>query len=119
MIKIIRNGQVYAPNYLGKKDILIAGRRICQIVDQIPSIPDWLECEEIDANGKLVVPGFIDCHVHISGGGGEGGYHTRTPEIQLSDLIIGGITTVIGCLGTDGTTRHLPGLLAKARGLAE
>lgn len=117
MIKVIRNGEVYAPNYLGRKDILIAGRKISQIVNQIPQLPDWLECEEIDAKGKLVVPGFIDCHVHISGGGGEGGYHTRTPEIQLSDLIIGGITTVIGCLGTDGTTRHLPGLLAKARGL--
>ena len=28
-----------------------------------------------------------------------------------------GVTTVVGCLGTDGMTRHLTSLLAKARGL--
>lgn len=119
MIKIIRNGEVYAPKYLGKKDILIAGTEISQISDQLPAIPEWLEVEEIDASGTYVVPGFIDNHVHIVGGGGEGGYHTRTPEIQLTDIITGGVTTVVGCLGTDATTRHMAGLLAKARGLEE
>lgn len=117
MLKIIRNGEVYAPNYLGKKDILIAGTEISQISDQLPAMPEWLEVEEIDASGSYVVPGFIDNHVHISGGGGEGGYHTRTPEIQLTEITTAGVTTVVGCLGTDATTRHMAGLVAKARGL--
>lgn len=117
MIKIIRNGSIYAPQYLGKKDILIIGDRIGQILDQIPSLPNWMEVEEIDGSGKLVVPGFIDSHVHLAGGGGEGGYHTRTPEIQLTDITTAGVTTVIGCIGTDGTTRVMPALLAKARAL--
>jgi beta-aspartyl-dipeptidase (metallo-type) len=63
------------------------------------------------------VPGFIDGHVHIMGGGGEGGPSTRTPELGLRDAIRGGVTTLVGCLGTDGYTRTMAGLLAKAQGL--
>lgn len=117
MLKVIRNGEVYAPEYLGKKDILIADGRIAKMADELPEMPTWLEVEELDAMGMFITPGFIDGHVHIPGGGGEGGFHTRTPEIQLSDLTKAGVTTVVGCLGTDGTTRSIAGLLAKARAL--
>lgn len=48
-----------------------------------------------------MLPGFIDSHVHILEGGGEGSFKTRAPEIQLSDLLLGEVTTVVGCLGTD------------------
>ena len=65
------------------------------------------------------MPGLIDAHVHILGGGGEGGYRTRTPELMLSDALEGGVTTIVGCLGTDGTTRTMTNLIAKARGLEE
>jgi beta-aspartyl-dipeptidase (metallo-type) len=65
----------------------------------------------------LIVPGFIDQHVHLIGGGGEAGFSTRTPEVTLSNITRWGITTVVGCLGTDGITRHMTSLLAKARGL--
>lgn len=71
MIKIIKNGTVYAPEYLGKKDILIVKDTIVRIAEKIP-VPDSLfyEVEIIDATGKTLVPGFIDSHVHIIGGGG-------------------------------------------------
>jgi beta-aspartyl-dipeptidase (metallo-type) len=36
---------------------------------------------------------------------------------MLSSLIKGGITTVVGLLGTDGSTRHVETLFAKAKGL--
>ena len=61
----------------------------------------------------------IDQHIHITGGGGEGSFATRVPEIQLSQLTTAGTTTVIGLLGTDGVTRSMENLLAKARGLEE
>ena len=66
-----------------------------------------------------MVPGFIDSHVHILGGGGEGGFSTRTPEASLTGLTTAGVTTVVGCLGTDGVARDMISLLAKARGLDE
>ncbi|MBW9174018.1 beta-aspartyl-peptidase [Clostridium estertheticum] len=119
MIIIIKNGEVYAPEYIGKMDIVIAGGKIEAIAKSVSVPQDFAKVRVIDAEGKLVFPGFIDAHVHITGGGGEGGFKTRTPEIQLSDIIAGGITTVVGCLGTDGVCRDMKGLLAKARALDE
>lgn len=120
MLKIIKNTEVYGPEKLGKKDVLLVGDKIGRIADNIEMPPDgFMKADVIDGSGKLLTPGFIDAHVHITGGGGEGGFTTRTPEAMLSDITRYGVTTVVGCLGTDGTTRHMAGLLAKARGLEE
>lgn len=118
MLKLIKGALVYAPEYLGVQDILIADSRILKIDRDIPA-EEAYDVEVLDGTDKLLFPGFIDSHVHILGGGGEGGYHTRTPEIMLTDITLGGVTTVVGCLGTDGTTRSMASLLAKARGLEE
>lgn len=119
MITVIKNGEVYAPEYLGKKDVLIAGGVIEGIYDAIDVPKNFGNIKVIEANGKMVLPGFIDSHVHILGGGGEGSFKTRTPEIQLSEILLGGITTVVGCLGTDGICRDMNSLLAKSRALEE
>lgn len=116
-VLLLKNADIYAPEPAGRADILVAGGRIVLVAPgiDVPGPP----CERVDASGLAAVPGFIDGHVHIAGGGGEGGCATRTPELALSDAIRGGITTVVGCLGTDGVTRSPEGLLAKARGLDE
>jgi len=119
MITIIKNGEVYSPEYIGKKDIIIAGGKIEAIVENVTIPQNFAPVKVINAEGKLVFPGFIDAHVHIIGGGGEGGFKARTPEINLSDIVVGGITTVVGCLGTDGVCRDLKALLAKSRALEE
>ena len=118
MLKLIKGVSIYAPEYLGVQDVLIADSRILKIAKEIPT-EDAYDIEVLDGKGKLLFPGLIDSHVHILGGGGEGSYHTRTPEIMLTDITLGGVTTVVGCLGTDGTTRNMASLLAKARGLEE
>lgn len=121
MITLIQNGEVYAPQYIGTPSILLAGGKIIKIGEvNEQSLKELnVKVEIIDAKHSIVVPGFIDPHVHFIGGGGEAGFASRTPEIQLSDLIRSGITTAVGLLGTDGTTRHMTSLLAKARGLEE
>jgi beta-aspartyl-dipeptidase (metallo-type) len=119
MITVIKNAEVYSPDYLGKKTVVLAGGKIEGIFDNIDIPENFVNIKVIDAEGKLLLPGFIDSHVHILGGGGEGGFKTRTPEIMLSELLEGGITTVVGTLGTDGICRDMKALLAKARGLEE
>jgi len=118
MFILIRGGELYAPEKMGAKDILIVGRTIARIADRI-DLPDEWGARIISASGKLMTPGWIDLHVHILGGGGEGGHWTRTPEITLSKITRAGVTTVVGCLGTDDVSRRPETLLAKAIQLEE
>lgn len=119
MITIIKGCKIYAPKYIGIKDVLLTGEKIEGIYDELDINNQSLDIKIIDGKGKLLFPGFIDCHVHTIGGGGEGGYNTRTPEIQLSSLIEAGITSVVGCIGTDGVCRSMRGLIAKTKALKE
>ena len=118
MFTLIRGGDLYGPQPMGVKDILVVGRTIARIADEI-QLPEEFGVTMIRAAGKVVVPGFIDGHVHLLGGGGEGGPRTRTPEITLSRIVRAGVTTVVGCLGTDDVSRRPETLLAKAMQLDE
>lgn len=111
----IKNAHIYAPEDLGIQDVMIAGGKIEKIAPKLT----YENMETIDATGLILVPGMIDQHIHITGGGGEGGFHTKTPEVMLSALIRGGITTLLGLLGTDGISRSVENLISKAKGLKE
>lgn len=110
---LIKNAKIVGYDKLS--NILIGAGRILDIFEKDRTYP--VE-KEYDAEGKLVIPGLIDQHIHITGGGGEGGFETRVPEIGLSKLIKAGITTVVGLLGTDSQTRSVENLLAKAKALS-
>jgi beta-aspartyl-dipeptidase (metallo-type) len=117
MLTLIKNGRIFGPEPLGTRDVLLAGTSIEAVAEPGRIRPEGLEAEVVDAAGLSVLPGLIDPHVHILGGGGEGGPATRAPEIRVEAIAESGVTTVIGCLGTDGVTRHMSSLLAKARAL--
>lgn len=119
MIKVLKNAQVYSPEPLGKKDVLIISDKIARIADEINEYDGLPEVEAFDFAGKLLLPGYIDMHVHVTGGGGEDGPASRVPESQLSMFLKNGITTVLGLLGTDGVTKSIENLIAKARALNE
>ena len=113
---LFRECEVFAPEALGRKDVLVAGGRIVGIADRIGE-PAGVPIDVIPAHGLRMIPGLIDGHVHIAGAGGEGGPATRTPEMRLGQMLDGGITSVVGCLGTDGMTRNVESVLMKAKGL--
>lgn len=119
MVTLITGGNVYAPEPIGRKDILLFGNKIVAVAEPGKIKGEGFSLTILDASGKMVLPGFIDSHVHILGGGGEGGPATRASEITVEEIVSSGVTTVIGCLGTDGVTRHMESLLAKARALEE
>ena len=119
MLTIIKNVKVYSPKYEGIKDVVITADKIEGIYEKLEIPKDFININVIDGRGKLLFPGFIDSHVHINGGGGEGGFKTRTPELKLTELTRAGITTVIGCIGTDGICRDMRSLIAKVHALEE
>ena len=113
---LLKNIDVYSPTHLGVKDVLIEGSKIIKIED---NIKENEFTKVLDCSNKKLFPGFIDGHVHVTGGGGEGSFRSRAPEIFLSELIEGGITTVCGLLGTDSETRSVENLVAKTYALRE
>lgn len=118
MLILIKKCELYSPDFQGQKDVLIGGGKVLAIRDEIKK-PSGVECEVLNASSFKLIPGLIDAHVHISGAGGEGGPATRTPEMQLSMMIEAGVTTVIGCLGTDGLTRSPKEVLMKVKSLRQ
>ena len=119
MMLLVKGAEVHAPEPLGKRDILAAGGKILAIGERIEARYLPLEVETIEAEGLLALPGFIDGHVHAIGGGGEGGYSTRTPELAAETCVRAGVATVVCTLGTDGVARSMEALVAKAYALRE
>ncbi|NNF51187.1 MAG: beta-aspartyl-peptidase [Gammaproteobacteria bacterium] len=116
-LSLIKNARVLAPGKLGIRHLIIAGEKIAWMGDTVPSLPAGTPV--IDLEGQTVVPGLVDGHVHLTGGGGESGFATRVPPLGLSRYTAAGVTTAIGVLGTDDCTRSTRDLVAQALGLRE
>lgn len=113
---LIRNADLYAPEHVGMRDILIAGGKIIAVEPHLENV-NIPGMETVDAAGRRVTPGLIDQHIHVTGGGGEGGWASRCPELNFSSLVKGGVTSFMGVSGTDSMSRSIENLLAKVRGL--
>ncbi len=114
MFKIIHQGHLFAPEDRGVNDILICQEKIAKIDKDLSHLGKQLEAEVISADGKIVVPGFIDEHVHFLGGGDYEGPAGATTDIEFSSLTTSGITTAVGCLGSDDTARNMLDLMRRA-----
>ncbi|WP_280546955.1 beta-aspartyl-peptidase [Halomonas sp. 11-S5] len=116
LLTLLRVGRIFAPQPLEATEILIADGRIAALGRDL-EIPAGWPVRVVEARDLVAVPAFIDQHVHVTGGGGEGGCGTRCPEITAHEIASMGIGTVVGVLGTDGISRSPADLLAKVRGL--
>ena len=116
---LLRNADVYAPEALGRRHLLLGSGKLLWMGEEEPVLPAALGAEVIDLEGARLIPGFIDGHVHVSGGGGEAGFATRVPAPLLSRYTSAGVTTVVGLLGTDDATRSTAELLSHVYALRE
>lgn len=113
---LLKNCDLWSPEHLGRRDVFVAGGKIVVVEPELAI--DFPGLETIDLKGAKLVPGLIDQHIHVTGGGGEGGWQSRCPELVFSELVRAGVTTFLGVSGTDSMSRSIENLLAKVRGLA-
>ena len=118
MLEVLTNARVFAPEDLGVCHLLIGGGEILSLGQDKEAI-SASHAVITDIGGRRLIPGFIDGHAHVTGGGGESGFSSRVPPVPLSYFTGAGVTSVVGVLGTDDTTRDTRALLAQTRALRE
>lgn len=119
MLRLLLHADLYAPEALGLRHLAVAGERVLWIGEERPVPPAGWVGEEVDLEGCRVVPGLIDGHVHVTGGGGESGPASGVPPLGVSRYTRHGVTTVVGLLGTDDLTRTPGSLVTRVRGLVD
>src|SRR3954465_12877218 len=119
MLTLIENGEVYAPERLGRVSVLIGGGEILKVgaVDKRGLDRTGLEFECVDATNRCVLPGLIDPHEHLAGASGVGDFGSAAPPIFLQEIVSAGITTVVGTIGTDTSTYTMRALVSRAKAL--
>ena len=117
MFALILNAEVYAPEPLGLRHILVCAGKIVYLGEVVPQLDAALGICTIDLQGQRLIPGLLDAHVHVTGGGGEAGLHTSVPPVPLTQFTRNGVTTVVGVLGTDDLVRTTGSLVARVRAL--
>ncbi|MDH3467489.1 MAG: beta-aspartyl-peptidase [Gammaproteobacteria bacterium] len=115
----ITNAQVFAPESLGVQHLLVAAGKIVSMSPDAIDLGSIENVVTVDAEGRRLIPGLVDGHSHINGGGGESGYSSRVPTVKLSQYTGAGVTTVVGLLGTDDTVHTTGSLVTGARGLID
>lgn len=118
MLQLLINARVFAPEDRGIQHLLVGGGRILGLSGNRNDLAAT-SAAVIDIGGRRLIPGFIDGHAHVTGGGGESGFASRVPPQALGRFTTAGVTTVVGVLGTDDTTRDTRSLLAQTRALRE
>jgi hypothetical protein len=122
---LIKNcAAIYTPEPSHYSGVLLAGTKIVGLLgdadtESMTTMVTMAGGKVIDGTGMILTPGFVDPHVHVTGGGGEMGPSSRTPAVQLSSLVKAGCTTLVGVTGTDSVSRSMENLLTKVRAINE
>jgi len=92
---LIKNGIVVAEGFTGITDLRIEGELIQEIAPSLEALP----CEEvIEATGKIVLPGGVDVHTHMSL---DLGHVVATDDFYTGTVAAacGGTTTIVDHMG--------------------
>ena len=121
VLTLLQNAELYTPEALGRCDLLLGGGKVVAIVAAGEGLAQASgnAVQALDLQGQRVIPGLVDIHAHITGGGGEDGASTKVPAPLFESYAAAGVTSVVGLLGTDDVTRSTAELLAGVRGLRE
>lgn len=114
MLTLIEGAEIFSPTHLGQQDLLVADGRIAWMGKGLTVPANW-PLNRVDGRGSYLVPGLVDPLAHITGGGGEGGFAFRTPELAASEALKAGVTTLVAALGTDSLARTPAQVLGKVR----
>ncbi|MEV3811123.1 beta-aspartyl-peptidase [Aeromonas allosaccharophila] len=114
MLTLIEGAEIFSPTHLGQQDLLVADGRIAWMGKGLTVPVNW-PLNRVDGRGSYLVPGLVDPLAHITGGGGEGGFAFRTPELAACEALKAGVTTLVAALGTDSLTRTPAQVLGKVR----
>jgi beta-aspartyl-dipeptidase (metallo-type) len=107
VLTLIEGADLFLPEPAGAGDVMLAGDRVLAIGDAVTDAHRRAAERRIEGRGQLLLPGLVDALTHPCGGGGEGGFGNRTPELTAADFIGAGITSPVGALGTDSLGRSL------------
>lgn len=118
-LTVLRVEELWSPSSLGAQDVVIQGDRIVAV---LPDASGLLRLfggpQPRELQAARAIPGLIDLHMHLLGGGDGDGLLGRMPEMSASALFADGVTTVATLLGVDTRFKTLAGLLNKAEGEA-
>ncbi len=110
---VIRGGRVATASDVFEADVGIVGETVSAVARGLSAGK-----REIDARGKLVLPGGIDSHCHIEQLSAAGIMNADTFESATTSAAFGGTTTVIS-FAAQHVGMHLPQVLADYHALAE
>lgn len=87
---LIVGGTVYTPDNMGRRNLLIGGGKILGMFEpdapEVESLINSGICNIVNASGASVVPGLVDIHVHVTGGGGESGPESKVRAANFHPL---------------------------------
>jgi imidazolonepropionase-like amidohydrolase/ABC-type multidrug transport system permease subunit len=98
---LIRGARIFVGNgkVMESGSVLVRGGKIAEVYDGAGPDPKSLKAEVVEAEGKTLLPGLIDVHVHL---GAPGGFYPETSSYdldkamqrELATYLYSGVTTV-------------------------